>query len=300
VREPDTNPDGTVGSLATAAGFVHLSLYLWSRKWLILASAAAFGAIGLAYSFVLPPTYRAHAIIAIKDQQGGPNASGILSQLGGLGGMMASQFGVGSSNLDRLEVLARNRSVLEEVIKSENLLPELFPGLWDSGKSGWKDSATIPTLRMGVERMRVRSLGIRANPKQKNIDVEMEASDSTLAYRMLTRYLEELNRKIVSDAKSEEAANMSYLESQLDGSQDPLMREKLFQLIAMQVERTMLISMRAFDVIEPPAVPLMKDSPKRKRMALMWTFGGFVLSILAVTGMRWTREVIREALGGKA
>jgi uncharacterized protein involved in exopolysaccharide biosynthesis len=57
---------------------------------------------------------------------------------------------------------------------------------------------------------------------------------------------------------------------------DPFLREKIQSLIALQIEKSMLVRSQAFDVLKQPLPPLHRSSPKRKRIVfLSFMFGAF-------------------------
>lgn len=277
-------------------GIINLLRYWWEKRILISIGTLIFGIFGIAIGILSNPVYRSQAVIAMKEQQGQSNTSSLLSQLGGIGGLVASQLGVGGSNLDRLEIMARNRDVIAQAINRDNLLPVFFPEEWDMEKKAWKDSQKIPSLRMGIEFMRNNVLTIETNEKKKMLTVTIDAPDSLLAFRMLSGYLEELNRKIVEEGRLEAKTNIEYIQNQMQQTQDPLLREKFNQLIAMEVEKSMLINIKAFDVLEAPVVPLMRESPKRKRILLTSLFGGFIFILVSFAGVKYGRDLLADSV----
>jgi LPS O-antigen subunit length determinant protein (WzzB/FepE family) len=80
---------------------------------------------------------------------------------------------------------------------------------------------------------------------------------------------------------------------------DPVLQEKISDLISYEIEKSMLASSTAFDVLEKPVVPLLRKSPKRKQILILSVLIGLVLSSAGVFAWRGVQG-IRAALGRRA
>ena len=105
--------------------FRSLALALWVKKGWIIAITLSFAVLGLARAMLSTKYFYSEAIITPKSGSGAEGRQGMLSQLGGLG-LVASQLGVGNTNLDYLEVMLKSRGLAEMVITDNELLPRLF------------------------------------------------------------------------------------------------------------------------------------------------------------------------------
>lgn len=274
--------------------FLGFILYMWGRRAFIIAGMAAGAILGAVYGLIAEPVYYSEAIISPKEpQNAGSGASSFISQLGGLGGVVAAQFGGGNANLDRMEILIRSRKMAEGVIQEMDLLPALFPKRWDGGKQAWKPGVQ-PSLREGVEKLRTKMISVSLNPKKKILTLGLAAHDSVFAARLVGYYLESLNRKIWHDVITEADSNRHYLEQQLARTADPLLREKIQNLMAMEIEKSMLVASRSFDVLESPAVPHVRVRPKRKQAVILGAFAGLLLSLAGAALWRVGREFRRR------
>lgn len=260
----------------TSALFESLS-YLWRWKYLFLAGMLVFGALGLGYGLLATPVYKADALIAPPEVSGRPGAGALLSQLGGLGGMMASQIGFGNNGLDRMEILLTSRELNEKLIRDHDLLPELFPKLWDRKSKAWKAGVdTSLLLRRGIEIMRTGVLDVSTNPKKNVLTITASFRDSVMAASIVEFYLKTLNERIRSGVIADAEANRKFIEDQLATTLDPLLREKLQQLMSTEIEKSMLVSSKSFDVLEKPTMPLFRSKPNKKAIFIMsLLLGGF-------------------------
>jgi uncharacterized protein involved in exopolysaccharide biosynthesis len=247
------------------------------RKWWVLSGALAVMALGSVYALLSPSVYDATAVISPKQQQGGAGGS-LLSQMGGLGGLIGG-LGGANTGLERLQILVKSRDVVEAVVRDNNLMPELFPGLWDAQAKAWKTKRPedAPTVREAVEQIRGTHLEVIVNPKLQTVDVRVFASNPELARRMAGYFVDELNKKIRDDVRSDAEVNKSYLEEQLASAVDPLLREKIQNMIASEIEKAMLVGSKSFEVLEKPVAPLSRLKPKRKQMVVM----SFLLGLFA-------------------
>jgi LPS O-antigen subunit length determinant protein (WzzB/FepE family) len=101
----------------------------------------------------------------------------------------------------------------------------------------------------------------------------------------LSYYLEELDNKMRSDIIREANSRKAYLDAQMKSTADPWVMQKLQAMVGMEMEKSMVVADRSFDVLESPMVPLKKSKPKRATIGIIFLFLGFCLSGGAVLGM---------------
>lgn len=265
---------------------------LWLKKTWIAGVTAFCAAVGLAYALVTPSVYYSEAIVAPKGSPGSDARQGMLSQFGGLG-IVAAQLGMGNNNLDHLEVMLKSRGLAEKVILDNDLLPLLFPKEWDSDNRDWKPKGSRPGLRDGIEAITDGMLRVKSDTKKQIILVGMESLDSVLSARLINLYLAAFNQKIQSSVRIDADSNRSYLESQLEMTADPLLREKIQNLIAGQMEKAMLVSSSSFDILERPYVPQYASRPRRTMIVLFSFFSGLIASSFFLVFL----SVVRGSMG---
>lgn len=263
---------------------VQLILVLWGFRFWIVTWTSFATIMGLLYSFIASPIYYSQATITLKESGKGNDASRIFSQLGGMGGMVASQLGLGNASLDKMEILLKGHELAEAVIMANDLMPALFRKAWDPNTKKWKptDSSNIPTVRMGVEKLRKGVIVVKADAKKNIINVGANIYDPHLAVQLVGFYLIELNNKIRNDVMIEANANRTYLEKQINNTADPILMEKIHTMIAFEIEKYMLVSSQAFDILEKPVLPLKKSRPKRNLIVVLAFLLGLFTSIMGV------------------
>lgn len=265
-------------------------LHFFLGKWKTIAAGAFLSAvIGVVYALTSTPVYEATAVISTRDNQAGGGAPAILTQLGGLGGAMASQFGMLNANLDKMELLIKGRDMAKRVIETHDLLPRLYPDQYDAKEKKWKGGQP-PNLRRATEALRSGGLKITVDARKKMLRLSTFAADSTLAADLATYYLESLNSKIQDDTRTDAESNRMYLEKQLYSTQDPLLRERINNMVAGEIEKYMLVSAKAFDVLEKPAVPMARLRPKRSQIVVVSTMIGVILTCAGLISLKSNRE----------
>jgi len=257
--------------------FATIILTLWNcRKWIVIGTAV-ITLFGILYAFCASPVYDSQATIALREQNQSSGVSQALAQFGGaVGGLVTS-----NNSLDKIEIILKGHELAEAVIVKNNLLPVLFPHAWDSTNNSWKakNPEKAPTLREGVEVLRGSVLNVSVDPKEGILTLGARTYNSALAKNIVDFYLIELNNRIRADAMNAANADRKYLENQLDSTSDPALIEKIRDLISIQIEKSMLVSSQAFQVLEAPVVPITRSSPQRKKIVMLSFLMGILFSV---------------------
>lgn len=268
-----------------------LILIAWDRRIWIAGGTLLMALCGLAYGILAQPEYYAEAVISPKESRKGGGVPAMFTQMGGLGGILAAEMGMNGVTLGRLELVAKSRELTEEVVSGYGLLPVLFDEAWDPEAKDWRRGEAIPTARKGVDLLRKGILRVVADPKQGTLRIGIAFKDSTWAKRMADHYLEALNAQIRNNVIAETRQNQEFLTGQLGLAMDPLIREKIQNLIALEIERSMLASTRSFDIIEKPVVPSIRTKPKRKLILIVSAMAGFLMSLAGVLAWRFAESL---------
>lgn len=256
-------------------------MILWSKKRWIVACTFVAALIGIVYGFLTPSVYHAEAIIVLKERGQSGGLPQLLSQFGGTGGAAATPFALGSSSVGKIEIILKGHELAEAVINTNNLMPVLFHDLWDSVLGTWKSKnpRKIPTIRMGVRRLQGGMLAVETDDKKGLITVGANAGSPVLAKQLVEFYLVELNNKIRRDVLSDADSNRKYLETQLSYTFDPTLAEKIQNMMAAEIERSMLMSSQAFQIMEGPVVPEARTKPQRKKIIMLACLIGLLASV---------------------
>ena len=258
-------------------------------------------------SLFMKNIYGAKAIItpiAPKDSGGNSIAASIMQQAGGLPGIGLPDL----SSSAEIVTLLKSNILREKIINQYNLLPVLFSDQWDESTKKWKKRALYnpralmssiiclikPVDKKGTEKIEgvpdiwdgLRKLddmvGINNNVKDKTITIVVEFDDPVMAANIAGYFLAVLNDHMSSEAKRVALTNRKYLEQQLDQTADPFIKQKIYNLIAQQIETSMMAEVKenfAFKVIDPPKAPDRKMKPDRTEMVLLSLFVSLLIGI---------------------
>jgi uncharacterized protein involved in exopolysaccharide biosynthesis len=280
-------------TLTKDISLLEIILFLWRRKWWIIAGTVIWTGLGVIYALNAPLVYYSEAIITPKTNPGRSGGSALLAQLGGLAGGAAAELGMGDNNLQIIQITVRSRDLAESVIKKHKLLGHLYPEQWDTTKTAWKtrSGGKPPTLNQGVEKLRDNFLITSVDPIKNTLSIGINAYDPVFACNLVNYYLEALSRSMISTIKEESEANQAFLNAQLRSTADPWLIEKIQVLIAAEIEKSMLINSRPFRVLEKPAVPMQRIKPKRTQIVLISFVSGILLSMVVVVLVAFLLDV---------
>ena len=135
---------------------------------------------------------------------------------------------------------------------------------------------------------------VNDNIKNNTIVISVDFYDPVEAAAMVEHFLTTLNSHMSEEAKRVANTNRKYLEDQLKNTSDPLIKQKIYNLIAHQVETSMMAEVKenfAFKVLDPPMVPDRKIKPKRALMVML----SFLLSLFAGILIAFFLENIERA-----
>ncbi len=259
----------------------------WIHKYWMICCTLSITTLGIIIAIHSSPIFTSRAIIALKESEKGAGAQSVLSNLGalgGVGGAVASQLGFGNTNLDKVEIILTGHELAESIIQKNNLMTKLFSNLWDETHQRWlvEDSNSIPSLRQGVELLSRSILTVSVNSKKKVITVQADISDSVLSKKIVDYYLEELNYKMLADVKREASINKQYLENILNNTADPILKEKIYTMVAFEIEKYMLVSSQPFEILEKAEIPYKRSKPNKKLIVITAFMLGIVLSMIAI------------------
>lgn len=161
-----------------------------------------FGVLGLAFSYLIPVTYKANVKI-LPPQQSQSTASAIMSQLGGLAGGASSALGLRNPN-DMYVAMLKSRSIADELIKRFDL----------------KNHYELEFQDQIRKRLETRS-SISAG-KDSLISIDVEDTNPKIAAALANAYVEELTSVTGRLAITDASQRRIFYEKQLKTIKDQL------------------------------------------------------------------------------
>ena len=260
----------------------------WRYKYLVLSITMLAAMISVAMALMAKPVYRAEVVITeVREGPAGSGGSGLASQLGGLASAAGISLGSGSAGNHAGQAVLKSRHLVEEFVKRNNLIPELF-----------RNSKKQPTLWLAVKRFQEGVLRITEDTRQGKTTLSIDWTDPETAARWANGVVALANELVRTRALSEATRNVAYLREQINKTTVVELQRVMYDLIESETKTLMLANERAeyaFMVVDPAVAPELRISPQRTLMVLAGTIIGFCLGIalaftLDVTG-RWRGRV---------
>jgi uncharacterized protein involved in exopolysaccharide biosynthesis len=269
-------------------------LALWHiarAEWRIFAYIiGAFTVASIIVALVMTPIYRAEAVVSPVDTNRRDLGSGLVGQLGGLAGLAGINLSglTGAPNKGR--IMIQSRSLLEEFIKRNNLIPVLY--------EQERKSDEPPTLWFAVERFKLNNYSAEEDPETGLITVRVEWTDPQLAAKWANDLVKLANELLRQKDLADADRNIKYLNKQLADTNVLGLQEVLYNLIEIEMRTLMLAHAReeyALSVVDEAVAPELRYSPKRKQLVVL---GGLLGCIVAafVVAIRRTLRTERDAL----
>lgn len=239
---------------------------IWKRKIFIVAVVLITVLATAVHSLYIKDIYQATAIIApVSDEKSSGGLAILSQQFGGLPGISLPS----SVSTSEIINLLKSNMIREKILEKYNLLPVLFPEGWN--KENIKQGSKIPTTWDGLRRLKA-IIAINNNIKENTISVSAEFNNPEMTAKLVNYLLTTLAEHMGSEAKRAALTKRRYLEEQLRSTSDPLIRQKIYNLISQQVETAMMSEMKedfVFKVLDPPRVPDRRIRPERRQRVLL-------------------------------
>ncbi|MBI5664386.1 MAG: hypothetical protein HZC49_04765 [Nitrospirae bacterium] len=257
----------------------YISVLARYKKLIIITVSIAVAATGV-ISYFSPKIYKASAVIMPVPQS--QEQSGMSA--------VALQLGIPTnpvSNASELLSLLQSNILMERVIRKYDLVPVFF----GEKAKGKKENEQIWD---GIRYLKDSVFRVRDNKRDGVIELSAEFSDPQMSAGILTYILTELTDYMSSEAKRVADTNKKYLESLIDKNSDPLIKQKIYALIARQIEISMMAEVKenfAFKVLDPPKIPDRKIKPKTTSNILL----SFVISMAGGLFLAFIMEHIERS-----
>jgi uncharacterized protein involved in exopolysaccharide biosynthesis len=271
-------------------------IIIWNKKWWVIGSTTVFSILFAVLAYVMTPVYSAAAVVIPANS--GRSSSGVmnsaLAQLGGLASLAGvSLSGSGDETTEALAIL-RSRGFIEKFITEENLMPKLYPKIWDSANKRWlvDDPSKQPSISKAYKSFVEGILTVSQDKKTSLVTIKIVWKDRTEAALWANKLVERINQTMRSRAVENSDASIGYLEKELRSTGVVATQEAINRLIESQIRQRMLANVTpefAFRVVDS-AMPSDPDQPIKPRKAVLmvsgFALGGMIGLILAVVTSR--------------
>lgn len=300
--EPKTHPhqfDGAAFYEEEEINLIDFLIALLRHKFLIMGMVFIAGVGAVVMTSGKERTYRSEAVITPRTQETTKIFSARSTE-GMVSGMAGEQISFGGSgSREKILAVLNSRNLAGTVIEKYKRMPILFPGKWDSDKDKWKTDAPTPTLQDGI--LAIRGM-LHVDVKKKGsrgITVGIVNKDPEMAKRLVNEYLTTLSESMREAVLRDTAENKRFLEEQLGETPDPLVVEKIYALLAAEIEKDTFARGQkyfGFRILDPPVAPdLNKGEPtRRKSTILLSVVVAFFLAIFMAFMIEYFRRFKTE------
>jgi len=275
---------------------------LFARRRSIAAVVALCTLAAVVVSLLLPPVYRATAVIAPVEDESGGGLSALMGELGGLAPLAGMSLG-GVDNTQKQIAILTSRAFTVKLVEDNDLMPVLFADLWDPAAGRWTvPDDEVPTAWDAYRAMdEVRA--VEQDPKAGLVTVSIEWGDPQIAADWVRLHVDTLNHFLQAEAVREAEESIAYLMEQVDRTSNVELRETLFNLVEAQTKKAMLARVRedfAFKVIDPPVAPDKRAWPRRTLIVVVTFLASGLLAAVGVLVLEFAARGRRRAAEGDA
>jgi len=265
-----------------------LFIVLLRHKVMIIAVVFLAGVAAVVASLLMTNIYRSEVMIAPTAQEKG----GALSALGGFGAMIASEAGIGAGgSLEQFEVVLKSRELTNTIVKEKNLLPVIFEDSWDPQAKQWKDE---PPKTEDIYKAVQSLLEVKPDKKKNVMAVAFQDKNPEMAQKILDYFVVGMSEFLRQQKLEEAAAQQKHLYQQLTQTSDPLLKNKLYELIAKQIEAETLAKVQkyySFNIVDPSFVPERKFKPKRAQICVLAVVVAFFIAIFLAFFLEYVKNI---------
>jgi uncharacterized protein involved in exopolysaccharide biosynthesis len=157
-----------------------------------------------------------------------------------------------------------------------------------------KKDDDVPDIWDGIRMLDEDIVNVKNDVKENTITITAEFNDPEMAAKIIEYFLVTLTDHMSSEAKRVAATNKQYLEAELGKTADPLLKQKIYELIAQQLETSMTAEVKenfAFKVIDPPKAPDKKAKPKRALMVILSVVVSGFIGVFVAFFMEYLEKV---------
>jgi uncharacterized protein involved in exopolysaccharide biosynthesis len=267
-----------------------LLLEMRASKRLLAAIIVGCVIAGVAVGLVKAPSYEATTVLApASDDSGGraSSLSSVVSQYSDIASMVGlGHLGGASSGKDEAIATLKSELLTERYIRDNNLLPVLYPKLWDAERHTWRvsDPEKIPTLwKANNYFMRIR--GIVDDKKANMVELTITWKDPKVAAKWANDLVQLTNSYLRDRAIRESQRNIDYLNAEVAKTNVVEAQRAIYTLLEGEIQRQMLARGRdeySLKVIDPAFAPEKPSSLGPLVLAILGTGVGIMISLLWV------------------
>jgi uncharacterized protein involved in exopolysaccharide biosynthesis len=272
---------------------------LQRHKWRVVLVTALFAGLAALAAWVIPNSYRANIVVsAVTNTPGSGGAGGglgsMVSQFSGLASLAGLAIGGDSKKFESVAVL-QSEALIEGYIRDNDLLPVLYPKLWDAAGKRWKvsDPKKVPTVWKATQRFKRSIANVSTDTKTGLVTLTITWKDAHLAAKWANDLVKRTNDDLRGKAIVESDRNIAYLNTEVVKTDVVGVKTAIFSVLQNEISKEMLArgsDEYALKVVDPAFAPEDPYSPQPVMWVLIGIFSGLLVCVIAVfVNVAWRR-----------
>jgi len=185
-------------------------------------------------------------------------------------------------------------------------MPILFSDVWDPATKKWSAKKWFglvdrepPTLQDGIKRLTEDLLNVNVDSKKGILKVAFEHKEPLKAKNVVEYLLVQTSETMREVVLQDAAENMKFFHGQLEKTTDPLLRAKIYEMLAREIEKETFAKAQkyyGFYVPDPPFVPDInkKAKPKRALICILSVVVAFFVAVFLAFFLEYLNRLKTE------
>ena len=274
--------------------------HLQHRKWSFLGLTAFLTLAAAIAAWFMPQTYRASIMVSPVINTPGSNGGGngissMVSQFSSITSLAGLSMGADTRKSEAVALL-QSETITEDYIRNNNLLPVLYPRLWDPRGKHWRssDQSDIPTVWKATQRFKRHIANVTTDTKTGLVTLTITWYDAQQAAQWANDLVKMTNDYVRGNAIVEADRNVAYLNTEAARTDVVGVKQAIYSLLQSEISKGMLArgsqeyALKVIDHAVAPEEPYMPQP-------IMWTLiglgSGLLISIIsAFVCVSWDRS----------
>ncbi len=284
---------------------------LWAKKLFIVSLTSIAAIISVLYSLSIPNVYRSQALLAPAGNQSQDISSSLggLSSLAGIAGISLPGTN-DSKKQEALAILNSHQFIEKFIIKHDLVVPIMAATGWDKDsnqliidedlydveKKIWKKKNgkdLKPSIQETVRSF--REMVSSSNDKRTGYtQIFADTFSPSMSKDWVDLLIADLNKYIMEIDLKRAENSLEYLNSQINQTAIPELKQVMAQLIKSE-QKTIMLSQSSpeyvFKILDKPIIPDLKLKPKRAIMCIVGTISGFIITLLITIVLIFRKKI---------
>lgn len=269
--------------------------FLWPYRRSLVAWVVIFTLLSAWLAFSMPDRFTAdNTVVPVEHSGASTAAAGALAGIASLTGVSLTESSTKQVAISTLD----SRSLIESLIRDDDLLPVLFAGRWNAATRTWKRSLLHPkdpTLLDGYQYFFKSVVSVKEDKTTGLVHIAVKWKSPQLAQRWASELVRRTNEVLRQSDLDESEHRLAFLNEQASKTSDVDLKRAIYTLIQQELKQETVVrgsDQYAFKIVDPPVVPEKKSSPNRVLIVVLGFLGGWLFGIGTIVLRRKVPQLI--------